>query len=662
MNFLKNNKRFSCKLGGKNLWELKYESKSFETENTVTTVYTFESGLKITNTAKKYEKFAAYEWVNIIENTSDTPTDIISELWDSNCTLPLKHEEPRKWEAYFPDVHTATKIYAPTGSTWSKDEFYSNVDLIKDSRRINHIYPGETRNYSASGGRSSEQSAPFFNVHKDGEGYIFAIGWTGQWNCEISRTEDKINFKSKIEDTYFRVMPGEKFRTSSFVLMPYEGDVITAHNKWRRLIKEHFSLIGTNGRDKYGPLCAGIWGGMKTQSVLERIDVIKKNHLPFEYIWMDAGWYGMDTKPTPDEFEGDWPDHTGDWRVSPLVHPNGLKDVSDAIHAAGMKFLLWFEPERVICSTPVALEHPEYFLSNGEAENKNRLLNLGNSEAWNYCFKTVSRLIEELKIDCYRQDFNFSPLTYWRKNDTADRLGITEIKHINGLYNLWDALLEKFPGLLIDNCASGGRRIDIETLRRSMPLWRSDHQCPANYDTEASQCHHMSYNMWLPYSGTGSGRYYDEYRIRSAYDASMTTNYSFSEKEHFGDSEEKINFLRKYTEEYRKVRPYFSEDFYPLTEFSDQLDTWCAAQFDRPSEHDGIVQVFRRENSSYETACFLLRGLNENSSYLITDTDGKECTLSGKELLQKGLKITIPEKRRAKIYFYKETKNKLPVR
>ena len=653
MEFLKANKRFSFKLEDKNAWDLNYKSEINEDRDTLITEYYFESGLKVTNIAKKYDKFDAYEWVNYIENMSDTPTGLISELWDCECTLPLEHENPKKWEAYFPDVNTATKIYAPTGSAWAKDEFYSNIDVIRNNDRINHIYPGMTKAYSASGGRSSENNAPFFNIHKNGKGYIFAVGWTGQWACSIERTEDDIIFKSKIEDTHFKVMPGEKFRTSSVVVMPYEGDLITSHNKWRRLVKEHFSLIGSDGRDKYGPLCAGIWGGMKTESVLDRIEKIKNNNLHFEYIWMDAGWYGSDTAPTPDEFEGDWWLHTGDWSVSTLTHKNGLKDVSKAIHNAGMKFLLWFEPERVIRTTPIVSAHPEYFLLPDEENTNDYLLNLGNESAWNYCFDTLSNLIYELKIDCYRQDFNFMPLTYWRKNDTSDRIGISEIKHINGMYKLWDSLLERFPHLIIDNCASGGRRIDIETLRRSIPLWRSDHQCPANYDIEASQCHHMTYNTWIPYSGTGSGRDYDEYRIRSAYDSSMTTNYSFSEREGFCDTKEKIDFIKKYTDEYLKLRPYFSEDFYPLTEFSDKLDTWCAVQFDRPSEGDGIVQVFKRDRSPYESAVFFLGGINENSNYLFTDIDGGEFTLSGKELAEKGLKIKIPDKRIAKIYLYK---------
>lgn len=653
MDFLKNNKRFSFKLDGANAWDLDYQSNVTCDSNEVTSVYQFGDGIKITNIAKKYDKFGAYEWVNYIENTSEKPSGIISDLWDCDCTLPLKHEDNRKWEAYFPDTKTATKVYAPIGSVWSKTEFCCDIDNIRDNRRINHIYPGETKDYSASGGRSSEERAPFFNVHKDGEGYIFAIGWTGQWNCQISRANDSVTFKSKIEDTFFRLMPGEKIRTSSVVIMPYQGDVADAHNKWRRLVKEHFSLIGKAGRDSHGPLCAGIWGGMKTQSVLDRIEAIQKNALPFEYVWMDAGWYGIDTKPTPDEFEGDWGSHTGDWRVSPLVHPQELKDVSKAIHDAGMKFLLWFEPERVIRTTPTALAHPEYFLSSNNPNDDNRLLNLGNQEAWEYCFETLSKLIEELHIDCYRQDFNFSPLAYWRKNDDPDRKGITEIKHINGLYLLWDKLLEKFPHLIIDNCASGGRRIDIETLRRSIPLWRSDLQCPANYDIEGSQCHNQSFNLWMPYSGTGSGRSYDEYRIRSAYAAALTTNYSFSEREAFCDTEEKIDFIKKYTEEYLKVRPYFSEDFYALTEVSEKLDVWCAMQFHRPAQNDGLLEVFRRENAPYETACFMLRGIDENATYLFTDADGGAFTVSGKDLVSHGLRMTVPEKRQAKIYFYR---------
>ena len=64
-------------------------------------------------------------------------------------------------------------------------------------------------------------------------------------------------------------------------------------------------------------------------------------------------------------------------------------------------------------------------------------------------------------------------------------------------------------------------------------------------------------------------------------------------------------------------------------------------------------QVFRRENSPYETASFFLGGIEENSHYLFTDADGGEFTLSGKELTKSGFKVDILNKRTAKIYFYK---------
>lgn len=659
MDFLKNNKRFSFLLGGKNAWDTPYTCESEQTENTLIVTYQFAGGLKITNTATKYEKFGAYEWVNTIENTTDIPSEIISELWDCDCCLPMPSEAPFKRSAYYPEA--VTKVNAPKGSEKTSDEFYCDEDCLFSQidtslgtkvDRAHHIYVGQTKRYATSGGRSSEKNAPFFNVNKEGKGYIFGIGWSGQWQSEVTRGENNITFRSKIEDTHFRVNPGEKFRTSSVVIMPYTGDVTAAQNKWRRLIKTHFSPIGKESRPKMGPLCTSVWGGLESKKILARIEKIKEYDLPFEYLWIDAGWCGAETEPTLDEFGGDWKYHTGDWVISHKIHPEGMRDISGAVHDAGKKFLLWFEPERVIKTVPKVLSNPEYFLFHPDPENINCLLNLGLEDAWQYCFATLSKFIEELGIDCYRQDFNIAPLEIWRANDSDDRRGITEIKHINGLYRLWDALLAEFPHLLIDNCASGGRRIDIETLRRSVPLWRSDLQCPANYSLEATQCHHRSFSSWIPYSGTTAGRETDVYRVRSAYGTAMGSNFFYSENE-ADFSPEKMAFIKKYMNEYLQLRPYFSEDFYPLTDFSDKTDTWFAAQFDRPEKGDGILQVFRRENSPYESATFILGGIDKEKKYLFTDADGGAFTVDGKTLCDIGLTLSIAEKRTAKIYFYK---------
>lgn len=651
MDFLIPQKRFDFCYDGQPFDTLAYTTHQREENGTVTTVYTFAQGLQITHFLAR--RGDAYEWVNYLENTGTQPTGVISSLMDARVSLPIAHEEPWHGTAYQPNPDDITLVYAPSGSTWTFDEFCSDARRSADNLYQGHLRVNHAKRYAASGGRSSEKNAPFFNVHKDGKGYIFAIGWSGQWSCTLSRTTDELHILAGIEQTHFRLLPGEKIRTASFVLMPYEGSVIDSQNQWRRVLRDHFSLIGREGRDAYGPLCASVWGGMKTSSVLDRIRVIQENQLPYEYVWMDAGWYGDTTKPTPDEFEGDWSQHTGDWRVSPLIHSNNLRDVADAVHAAGMKFLLWVEPERVVKTTPTAMTHPEYFFLPADEKAEHRLLNLGREDAWNYCFQTLSQLIREIGVDCYRQDFNMPPLATWRHNDAPDRLGMSEIRHINGLYRLWDALLEAYPHLLIDNCASGGRRIDVETLRRSIPLWRSDYQCPANHLPEGVQCHHLSFNQWMPFSGTGTGRPYDTYQIRSSYSPALTANYTFSERETFGDDPQKMAWLRDRLHEYLKVRSLMTEDFYPLSQVSDRKDVWCASQFNRPSQWDGFVLIFRREESPYESATYMLQGLDKDADYLFVDADdSSETLLSGDALCTRGFAVSMPEKRSSKLIFY----------
>ncbi len=656
MDFLRNNRRFSLLYGGKNFWELDYSVQVSEDGEEYQTVYTLPDGFTITNIARKYGKHGAYEWVNRLENTGSKPTQIISELWDCKCEILFTPDKEPPTPLVLPNRDKSMLVYAPTGSAWRWNEFYCDMDAFSLAMFENCFFPGDKKSYKPVGGRSSDHQAPYFNIHKQGEGVIFAIGWTGQWNCELERNENGVVVSTKLEDTNFRLFPGEKIRTSSIVMMPYTGTVVESQNKWRRLLKEHFSLIGQPGRDEFGPLTTSVWGAMRSADVLERLKTVKEAALPYDYIWMDAGWFGSDANPSTEECDGDWWKAVGDWTVNTHIHPNGLQDVAAAVKEQDKKFLLWFEPERSMRETPIAVEFPEYFLSPPDDEtNDDRLLNLGNPDALDYCYRVLVKRIEELQIDCYRQDFNISPLPYWRKNDAPDRQGITEIKHIMGLYRLWDALLERFPQLLIDNCASGGRRADIEMQRRSIMLWRSDASGEQNFP-EILQSHTMGYSTWMPYSGTCHGKRYDDaYYIRSSYAPALGCMLTMSAGDSYGDDPAKLAALKGYCEEYLKVRPYLSCDFYPLTEASVKRDTWCAWQYNRPEQGDGIVQVFRRENSPFTNAAFTLGGLSEEAEYIFTDADDStELVLTGKELAANGFQVFVPERRMAKLYFYRQ--------
>ena len=629
-------------------------------EHCIRTTYTFENGLRVTNTLHFYPEYNACDMVNEWENTGDEPTGLISAISDAEIMLPLPPcKSKTTGPAYLPTPDNVIKLIAPRGSDWSESEFTCDVD-----RLLGNHYPywfervGEKKSFFAVGGRSSDQtSAPFFNVvHPTARvGYIAAVGWTGGWQAELERKEDGIRLQSRVKDACFRILPGETFRTASLTLLRYDGTPQEGQNKWRRFVKDVYAPIGRRGVPSEAPFCAGLWGGMSSQGCIERIRTVEKELLPFDHYWMDAGWYGAGTQSSPDEYEGDWAQHTGNWEINATRHPDGLCDVVGEIDRSGKRFILWFEPERVRRDTPIAKEHPEYLLFS-DGKDPNALLNLGNEQAWQYCFETLCELIERLHVSVYRQDFNFRPLPYWQANDTEERRGMTEILHINGLYRLWDALRDRFPGLLIDNCASGGRRIDVETLRRSVPLWRSDAQCPADPVPELAQCHALSHSAWMPYSGTGTGRVWlDTYRFRSAYSPAMTTNFTFSEKNAFGGDAESMAWLHRMCDEYVRVRPYLSKDVYPLTTPSAALDTWSALQYHDAETDAGVIQVFRRERSPYETATFALFGLDPSASYVFEDADGGTFTADGRELTERGLRLRIEEKRVAKVYFYKKT-------
>ena len=609
------------------------------------TVFTLPDGLEITQTVKEYPAYGASEWVLSFFNNSPEKSGLITELFDGDVRIPFEYDEPRV--PGFAIREDAAKIYNPKGAVLVRDEFCSGAEPI---------LPGQSRSYSCEGGRSSDGRAPFFDINKGENGIITAIGWTGQWRAVFTRDDENIRVQTGIQHAAFRLLPGERIRTSSVLMMPYKNGQTAGHNRFRRLIKEHFSLVGKPGRPAEGPHCIMAWGAMPSDQMIGRIKKYAENNFGFEYFWIDAGWYGSPDGYCPSEHVGDWGTQTGNWAVNTKTHPDGLREVVKAAKENGMKMLLWIEPERVISSNPTPQEHPDWFFKMpGESrKSDNWLLNLGNGEALNGTIELVSSFIENLSLGCYRQDFNIDPLRFWLANDEPERGGINEIKHITGLYAFWDALLERFPGLLIDNCASGGRRIDIETLRRSMPLWRSDYQCTWDADAETSQTHNMGISWWLPYSGTGNGfGIGDTYKARSCYSASFVSSYWGYEGREITE-DQPLDWVRQINAEYRRARPFFSCDYYPLTIPPVDDSNWAASQYDRPETGEGIVLVFRRPLSPCEAARFVLGGVLPGKTYCFEDADtGDAIEASSEDLNQNGFCVSLPEKRSSRLFFYK---------
>jgi alpha-galactosidase len=359
-----------------------------------------------------------------------------------------------------------------------------------------------------------------------------------------------------------------------------------------------------------------------------------------EVFWLDAGWYtgcGWD--------KGDWWQNVGNWTVEKDRFPDGLRPVADAVHSVGAKFMVWFEPERVRKGTQFDKLNPDWLLR--LPGNDNALFNLGNSEARMFLTDYISDFIKKEGIDYYRQDFNFDPMLYWEKNDKPDRIGMSEIRHIEGLYAYWDSLLVRFPNMIIDNCASGGRRLDIETITRSAPLWRTDYQYgePNGY-----QCHTYGLNFYLPIHGTAIYKS-DNYTFRSGLGAAAVMNWEVT-----GRNSESIPAMQKSLAEYKLLRPYYYGDYYPLTDTLNIIrdNIWLAYQMNRPSSGDGIIIAFRRKDCIQESIIVKLRGVDPKATYQLfnEDTRANE-TLTGQEL-KNGYSVNLADRPGSVLIFYKK--------
>jgi alpha-galactosidase len=186
---------------------------------------------------------------------------------------------------------------------------------------------------------------------------------------------------------------------------------------------------------------------------------------------------------------------------------------------------------------------------NFQLQDENGLLNLGNDEAREWLIERVSSLIRSEGIDVYRQDFNINPLPNWRLNDPPEREGMAENLHTCGYLAYWDALRRRFPGMLLDSCASGGRRNDLETMRRAVTLHPTDHRYD---DLPVKQCLRHTLFQWMPYFGGPvlPLSQVDTNALRSTMGLSTVIGFDLRQPHD-------LDLLRKLMAEWRKVAPCY---------------------------------------------------------------------------------------------------------
>jgi alpha-galactosidase len=597
----------------------------------------------------EYKDFQAVEWTVYFKNKGKENTPIIQDIKAINLT--------------FQRGQGGEFVLHGTKGDWCTADSFQPYDQT--------LEPKSTMRFSPFGGRPNNSAFPYYNLQMPGGGVFLAIGWPGEWASSFERdAENGLHITAGQQLTHLSLKPGEEIRTPLIALLFWHGsDVVVAQNSWRRWMIAHNLPRTADG--KLPPTQIVACSSHQFQEMTQAneanqklfVDRYLQEGMKLDYWWMDAGWYPCN---------GEWR-NTGTWEPDPVRFPNGLRAVSDHAHAEGVKIIVWFEPERVgDTNSWLGKNHPEWLLSK-KAEippppqggsfgsGPGSLLNLGNPEALNWLINHVSKTLTEQGIDFYRQDFNMDPLPFWRGADVSDRQGTTENFYVQGYLAYWDALRQRHPDLRIDSCASGGRRDDLETLRRATPLIRSDYL----FEPTSQQDHHYSYASWIPYHGAGYVVGHsaigfkvqdgiDPYVFRANMSPSMTLCYDMRDKD--------LNYelARQLFSQLKEIGPNYLGDFYPLSPYSLSNNVWLAWQYDRPNAGEGMVQGFRRQDCSLESARFKLTGLDTSASYLVTDLDhpGKAQIFSGDELVNRGLLVIIPDQPGAAVVTYKRIKDR----
>lgn len=599
ISFMYNSKKYSG-FKGFDLKECSFKNISGGVETSLKFRHSSINALFVLTT-RVYPAEKAYEYVVNITNDSSKNTKVIGDLM------------------FCPEFDGAN----PTINTLSGD---SNGQYDEVTKTLS----GSTVSFSATTGRPTHPAFPYYNLNRGNKGTFIAIGWPGSWKSSFtynsSTKKTTVTAGQNSIKTYLK--PGETIRTPLLACVEY-GNISKDEqtNAWR-----HFYINDVmpkdNGKTIDTSLCT--WSENKTNSVLTALQAFKKNNLDVESLWLDAGWF---TGAGNDILQ------TGIWEIDTKKFPDKMADIKEYTEENNIDFLLWFEPEVVRVPLDRFFKYSKDFKEEWLLPcGSEYLVNIGIKECEEWMFNKISSIISSTGVDVYRQDFNVEPRDSWNSADGQNRVGITENKYVQGYLSLWDSLLKKFPGLVIDSCASGGGRNDLETLKRSVPLHYTDWFDAYHEDYLMKSKMTQTLFAWFPYF---KNQTYQNSLVKNRMNYSMWTMLTANAN----TSAAGWKLMKQSYDEFNQIRDYYYDDYYQLTEYTKKEDRWNAWEFYDKEKASGFAQFYCTEKSTALTRTFKLKGLDASKTYQIKDFDGLvSVKATGKELMTNGIKITVPEK------------------
>jgi alpha-galactosidase len=332
-----------------------------------------------------------------------------------------------------------------------------------------------------SGNRSSETAVPWFAIQGTGGEELYGgIMWAGAWAGQIEVSGESLRCSMGLASMKTALDPGGTIEA------PHGFVGVASKTFPAPAGMEAFIVQGVRGGRAFQPrVTYNTWlrDGVRLDEITIDNEMEQAARMGAGRFVIDAGWYtGAGAN---DDF--DFTSGLGHWSADADRFPSGLATLSDLAHALGMQFGVWVEPERVSLDTVfidetvdeawLAERDGRYNPDLSQADAVAGQICLGDRAAREWVLERLSELIDQAHADYIKWDNNF----WINCNRSGHGHGAEDgnFAHVAGLYALLAALGERYPNLIIENCAGGGNRLDVGLLRYTDVAWMDDHSTPS---------------------------------------------------------------------------------------------------------------------------------------------------------------------------------------
>ena len=301
------------------------------------------------------------------------------------------------------------------------------------------------------------------------------IAHNASWQMEVYRKDDSASLSGGLADYDFghwkkELIPGEDFRTPTAILTVARGDVDSVSQRMTGAM-DGACEEGPESEQElpvmFNEYCT-TWGCPSHENIMQILDKVKGKGL--KYFVIDCGWFKREGIP--------WDVSMGDYEISPELFPEGLDKTAAAIREAGMVPGIWFEIDNVGCAADAWNDTEHLLHRNGS------VLETACRRFWDMTDPWVEEYLTERVIGTLKTcGFGYMKMDY---NDTigigcdgAESLGEGLRQNMEASRRFIEKVKEEIPGIVLENCASGGSKMEPLMMGLcSMASFSDAHECP----------------------------------------------------------------------------------------------------------------------------------------------------------------------------------------